>query len=209
MPAAHRGWAPRAEAHLKAWALVKATIADTQPMPTLFTHPAVPLAIGIALSQRIISKRLLLAGVVASIAPDFDGIGFKLGVSYASDLGHRGFTHSIAFALLLGVIAALCFRTLHERHRWIAFAFVFVAALSHPLLDMFTNGGLGVALYWPFSSERVFFDTRFIEVSPISVSRFLSERGLAVLRSEFVGVWLPLAIIALGGYTFRRYSAKR
>jgi inner membrane protein len=178
-------------------------------MPTIFTHPAVPLAIGVALGQRIVPKRLLIAGAIASIAPDFDGIGFKLGVHYASDLGHRGFTHSIAFALVLATLAAIAFRKLHARNRWIAFAFVFVATLSHPLLDMFTNGGLGVALYWPFSSERVFFDTRFIEVSPISVSRFLSERGLAVLRSEFVGVWLPLAIIALGGYTFRRYSAKR
>jgi inner membrane protein len=178
-------------------------------MPTIFTHPAVPLAIGVALGQRLISPRLLAVGVVASIAPDFDGVGFKLGVSYASDLGHRGFTHSIALALLLATCAAYAFRALHARTRWIAFALIFVTTLSHPLLDMFTTGGFGVALYWPFSSERVFFDTRFIEVSPISVSRFLSERGLAVLRSEFFYVWLPLFASAFVCYVWRNKLSSR
>jgi inner membrane protein len=173
-------------------------------VPTVFTHPAVPLAIGLALGQRVVSTRLLCAGIVASIAPDVDGIGFKLGVNYASDFGHRGFTHSIAFACLLSLIAATFARGLNARNRWIAFAFIFVATLSHPLLDMCTNGGLGVALYWPFSSERVFFSTRFIEVSPISVSRFISERGANVLRSEIIGVWLPSFVAAALCFAYRR-----
>jgi inner membrane protein len=32
-------------------------------------------------------------------------------------------------------------------------------------------------------------------VSPISVRRFLSERGLRVLQSELVWVWLPAAVL--------------
>ncbi|MFA6179679.1 MAG: metal-dependent hydrolase, partial [Candidatus Methylopumilus sp.] len=53
------------------------------------------------------------------------------------------------------------------------------------------NGGLGVALYWPFSNERVFFPYHPIAVSPIGVGRFFTERGLAVLKSEFIWVVLP------------------
>jgi inner membrane protein len=72
---------------------------------------------------------------------------------------------------------------------------VFLATVSHPLLDMCTNGGLGVALYWPYSNERVFFDFRPIAVSPIGVSRFFTERGFAVMKSEFLWVWLPSIIL--------------
>jgi inner membrane protein len=70
-------------------------------MPTLITHPAVPLAAAL-LGGRKISGRLLVAGIIGSILPDADVIGFRLGIPYGHLLGHRGFSHSIAFALLLG-----------------------------------------------------------------------------------------------------------
>jgi inner membrane protein len=38
----------------------------------------------------------------------------------------------------------------------IAFAFLFLAAASHGVLDAFTNGGLGIALFWPWSGARYF-----------------------------------------------------
>src|SRR5262249_24364784 len=120
-------------------------------------------------------------------------------------LGHRGLTHSIDFAAALG---ALLTYTLFRRHPtlWVVFLFLFVSTLSHPLLDMLTNGGRGVALMAPFSSARYFFPWRQIEVSPISVSRFFSERGVEIMRSELQWVWLPAAGVFILGMMVRRYG---
>ena len=49
---------------------------------------------------------MLAAGIVAAILPDFDGIAFKLGIHYGGIWGHRGFTHTLGFALLAGLIGA-------------------------------------------------------------------------------------------------------
>lgn len=162
-------------------------------MPTILTHAVVPLALGMGLGAGTISRRLLIAGAAAAIMPDLDVVAFKLGIAYADAFGHRGASHSLAFALLLGLLALACARGLRSM-RLAAFAFVTLSTLSHAVLDMFTNGGLGVAMWWPLSTGRLFAPWRVIEVSPIGISRFLTERGLAVLQSEFVWVWLPAVV---------------
>src|SRR4051812_4073981 len=108
-------------------------------MPTILTHPAVPLMLGLALGPALVPRRLLLAGMIASILPDADVVGFKLGISYAQELGHRGVSHSLLFALLLGLLATALAPWLRAR-RASAFAFVAAGAASHGLLDMCTNG---------------------------------------------------------------------
>lgn len=74
-------------------------------MPTVFSHPAPVLALAAALGPRVVPPRLLLFGVFCAVLPDLDVIGFKLGIRYADLLGHRGFSHSLLFALLLGLLA--------------------------------------------------------------------------------------------------------
>ncbi|MCY9810902.1 metal-dependent hydrolase, partial [Aeromonas caviae] len=39
-------------------------------MPTIVTHAAVPICLGLGLGSRIISLRLLLAGVAIAMLPD-------------------------------------------------------------------------------------------------------------------------------------------
>ena len=168
-------------------------------MPTILSHAAVPLAIGLGLGAPLISRRLLAFGVLAAILPDLDILAFKFGLAYASSFGHRGASHSLLFALLLGFLALLGAPVLRSS-RCAAFVFVSLCAASHPLLDMLTNGGLGVALFWPWSGQRFFAHWQVIEVSPISLRRFFSARGLAVMFSELWWVWLPAGI--LGGSLF-------
>ncbi len=172
-------------------------------MTTVFTHALVPLALGAALDRRMVSGRLLVAGAVCGVLPDADVLSLQFAVARGSLLSHRGFTHSLGFACLLGVLAAVLAPQLRAR-RGAAFGFVFLSTLSHPLLDMLTNGGSGVALWFPFSSERVFFSWRPILVAPISAARFFSERGWRVLQSELVWVGLPLAGLALLIWLWRR-----
>ena len=125
-------------------------------MPSILTHPAIPLVIATAYGQRYVSRRLLLAGIGASILPDLDSLGLSLGIPYEHILGHRGLSHSVLFAFLLAVSAAWLYRTLRASPS-AAFAVVFISCASHGLLDALTSGGLGVAFLSPFSNHRDFF----------------------------------------------------
>ena len=71
-------------------------------------------------------------------------------------------------------------------------------AASHGVLDALTNGGNGIALLSPFSNQRYFFPWTPIEVSPLGIRRFLGPRGLVVMISEMLWIWIPLLGI-LGG----------
>jgi inner membrane protein len=177
-------------------------------MPTILTHPVVPLALAVALGSQAIPKRLLLVGIVASVLPDLDVLAFRFGVAYSHDLGHRGMSHSLLFALLLG-LAVMPFATMLQSTRKAVFVFIALCAASHGLLDMLTNGGLGVAFYWPFSSERLFFPFRVVQVSPISLSKLFSPAMLQVFKSEALWLWLPAACMALLTYTVRRATTAR
>ncbi len=163
-------------------------------MPTIFTHPAVPIALGFGLGKDVIPPRLIAAGVAASVIADLDVLAFKLNVAYSSDYGHRGFSHSLAFSAVLGLFAALLAPILRSK-RFNSFLFVTMSAASHGMLDMLTNGGLGVALLWPILSERMFLPWQVIQVSPLSLSQFLGLRGWRVIGSEVLWVWLPAAVV--------------
>ena len=158
-------------------------------MPTIFSHAIVPIATGLGIGKKV-SKQLIILSAFCSMLPDIDTIGFKFGVSYASQWGHRGATHSIVFALAVAFIAGLFAEKLNSQF-YITWLMVFLATISHGLLDMCTNGGLGVALYWPFSHERLFFDFHPIKVSSIGITNFFTQRSISVLKSEFLWVVLP------------------
>lgn len=172
-------------------------------MPTIFTHAIVPIATGLGLGKHVISPRLMAAGIIVSILPDFDVVAFRLNIAYADAFGHRGASHSLVAALVLGILALIFAKRLCAT-RPAAFIFVAASAFSHGLLDTFTNGGHGVALWWPFSLERIFSPWQVIEVSPLSLRRFFSERGLAVLQSEFVWIWLPAIFLSIVLIVYRK-----
>jgi inner membrane protein len=173
-------------------------------MATILTHMVIPCAIRIIAGKKKVPGMLLFYACVASILPDIDVLSFKLAIPYESDLGHRGISHSFSFAILIGVFGSMVSRYL-GCSKLTAFLVLFVSTLSHPLMDALTNGGHGVALLWPISSERFFFPWQPIEVSPIGLKLFFSERGLKVMMSEFVTIWLPcLSVVVL--YTLCRLS---
>jgi inner membrane protein len=141
----------------------------------------------------------LWAGVIASVLPDADVVGFLFDVPYEHVMGHRGFSHSIVFALIIGLFGIFFARQLNANRR-IAFFLLFLSTLSHGALDALTSGGLGIAFLSPFNNERFFSPWRPIRVSPISLEPFLGRAGWRVFLSEFVWVWLPtlsLCVVAL------------
>jgi inner membrane protein len=70
-----------------------------------------------------------------------------------------------------------------------------------------TDGGLGVAFFAPFNNHRYFLPWRPIHVSPIGAGRFFTHRGVEVLQSELLWIWLPAALLALSGWLMRQRGA--
>lgn len=125
------------------------------------------------------------------MVPDADVIGFRFGIKYGDLLGHRGLTHSIAFALVLSAIVATAIHSRERLMSWrVLWLYLFVATLSHGILDAFTDGGLGVAFFSPFSNHRYFFPWNPIEVSPIGAG-FFSAEGVDVIKNEMLWIWFP------------------
>lgn len=160
-------------------------------------HIAVGMAAGRLLKTRleptVNARRWMVALSVLSMLPDADVIGFWMGVEYEDAWGHRGATHSIAFAVFFGVIAALLARKFDLRPLRLGLT-VGLVMLTHPLLDMLTNGGLGCALFWPASLERLFFPVTPIPVAPIGLG-MLSRTGFLVVTIEAV-LFSPLFLYA-------------
>ena len=165
------------------------------PMASLLTHPIVPLTFGFALGSKRIPVRYWLLGAIASMAADADVVAFALRIPYESQFGHRGATHSIFFAIVLAALVTLRERRHFPAHA-LLFGYLFASAISHPLLDMLTDGGLGIALFWPLSTERFFFPATPLAVSPIGAA-FFSAEGVGVVMSELEWIWIPCAAIAI------------
>ena len=122
-----------------------------------------------------------VVGGALAAAPDLDTpLMFAPDIPWDSIFAHRGFFH--APLVLTAVCAALAAAV--AGRRWLPLAALWsVCAVSHPLLDMLTDGGSGVMLLYPFSEARLFFPWRPIRVSPLGVARFF-ERAGEILRSE-------------------------
>jgi inner membrane protein len=175
-------------------------------MASCFSHPVVPLAIACWVPS-LRRPALLATAALLSAAPDLDAIGYFLGVPYGAWCGHRGCTHSLLFALLVAAALAGPFARRSGVPWPRVLAFFAVAMASHGLIDMATNGGHGIAVWWPFSADRVFWPVQPIEVAPLGIRPFFSAWGLEVLASEFVWLWLPAIAIGAPGLALRRSSA--
>lgn len=171
-------------------------------MASLVTHPVIPFALGVALGRKTIPLRVLFLGMIFSMLPDADVAAFKFGIPYEHMLGHRGVSHSLLFAVFLGGCTA--FLPAFTRMRFRIFLFLFIATVSHGILDAMTTGGKGVGFFIPFTDERYFFSLRPILVSPLTVKGFFTERGWKIFQSELVWVWSPAALVALVIFLVRK-----
>jgi inner membrane protein len=175
-------------------------------MPSAFSHAFAAVALGKTYTGRKMGWRFWVLAAGSAALPDFDVMAFAFGIPYESMFGHRGFTHSLLFALLWGLlVVGWEFKQVMRftKEWWGLLAFFFMATASHGVLDAFTDGGEGVGFFVPFSAERYFFPWTPIEVSPIGVGSFFSQRGWAVIKNELVYVCLPFVVLWLAAVIWR------
>lgn len=126
--------------------------------------------------------------------PDLDFVLPDARTPDVSILDHRGVTHSVTFAIGIGLIFAL---TAHLRGRsalrW-GLAGALVVA-SHGLLDLFGESTLGVQSLWPVSHDRFLVPWRILPNPPVG-PELLTASGLTILALE-AAIFLPLWVYAI------------
>lgn len=166
-------------------------------MPSVIGHTIAGVSVGYALSPGNRGALYWPAVIALSIIPDIDVIAFRFGVPYAHPLDHRGFFHSLAFAVAMAIMIAMIIswdEPLKERVR--VCGVLSAVAVLHPLLDMLTNGGLGIGIFIPFDMHRYLFPWRPIIASPLGIQSFFGPSGARVIADECAFIALPsLAII--------------
>ena len=168
-------------------------------MASIFTHGFLAYGIGKTFPKPIINTKFWILGILCAMLPDADVVGFKLGIAYEDFWGHRGFSHSLVFAVLLGFLVTIIFyrRRFFSRTGLLLILYFTLCTASHGVLDAMTTGGLGIAFFSPFDDTRYFFPWRPIMVSPIGASNFFGIWGIKVLLSELIWVGIPVGIYIL------------
>jgi inner membrane protein len=187
-------------------------------MPTTIAHTIAGYAAGDVTGGRRARPWwviLLLALLLANL-PDVDFLpGLLMGDARAF---HRGATHTLLAAVVVGVVFAL---VAGRRERGYGRAFVFAFALysSHLVLDAITpdtSGLAGIQLFWPFSDVfvsapiplppaiRTFIDLRLGDGGSTFFSRLLSLRAIAVFLVDGL-IFAPLLLVP---YALRRSRAQ-
>lgn len=94
------------------------------------------------------SRKAIALGALLAVCPDFDVL---LLWGWGGNDWHRGFSHSLAFAVATGLLA-WAFMAVYKVREAIMYI---CAVLSHPLTDgIFSKGRDDIAFLWPFSTER-------------------------------------------------------
>lgn len=180
-------------------------------MASAFSHGLVAIAIGKLLRMSPVSIRFWVLSIFCSVIPDIDIIGYRVGIDYGDLFGHRGLTHSLAFAGVFSVVVVrLGFPAvkIFSGGWWVFMFHFFLVTASHGVLDAMTDGGLGVAFFAPLDHTRYFLPWTPVRVSPLGVRGFFTMRGWDVMVSEVVWIWVPVLLI-LGGFGVCRRIMER
>lgn len=133
------------------------------------------IVLGAAVGEAVAGKKMGIKaafwGAIAGTIPDLDVFLNLFYPPIDSALLHRGFSHSILFAILFSpVFAWLVGKLYKNKYPYKTWLYLFFfGIITHPLLDIFTN--YGTSLFWPLN-WRVSFDSVFV-IDPLYTVPFL------------------------------------
>ena len=106
------------------------------------THIVLGACVGEAFFEKGFGKKAMVWGILAQSIPDIDFIASFWLNNPDSLLAHRGFTHSILFALLIVPVFSITADRIHKPHnilfkKWVLFFTTEIFA--HLFIDAFNN----------------------------------------------------------------------
>lgn len=172
------------------------------------THTVLGACVGEALAGKKLGKHAMFWGALANNIPDVDVITSFWMSQADSLLAHRGFTHSILFALLFPFILAFILSRWHKnklmlfKDWWILIA---SGMFLHIFIDSLTSYGTG--WFEPFSHYRVTMNVLFVADPFYTLSLLISFVALLFIKGKKksrikwtnFGLWISTLYI---GYAF-------
>lgn len=140
-------------------------------------------AVGEAVLGKKVGNKAILYGAIAGTIPDLDVLSRYLVDTVTATEWHRGFSHSIFFAVLFAPIFGWLIWKLNpeadaNRKDW-SWLF-FWGLFTHPILDAFTTWG--TQLFWPLKT-RLALQSIFV-IDPLYTLPFLVFLILAMLQKR-------------------------
>lgn len=149
------------------------------------THTVLGACLGDAIAGKKIGKKAMLWGAIANNLPDIDVIT-SLYMNHADSLlAHRGFTHSILFALLVSPLMAFLFARIYSSTTMLFKDWLLIFASGnfiHIIIDSFTCYGTG----WlePFDHLRVSFNLLFVADPFFTIALLISSIALLIMKKD-------------------------
>lgn len=167
------------------------------------------IALGAALGQAVLGHKVgyraaVWGGVCATI-PDLD-VFLSMGGAVADFTYHRSFSHSLFTLTLIAPLLAWLINRIHRQFgglnkQWLLL--VWLALITHPLLDSFTI--YGTQLFWPLPAAPVGLGSVFI-IDPLYTLPLLVGVGLALAAKQArwgrqgnrLGIWISSLYLLWG-----------
>lgn len=162
-------------------------------------------AVGEAVAGKQLGRKAPLLGAIFGTIPDLDVfLKYIINGVVDQDLAHRGFSHSIVFAILLALVSSFLlkkvFRTKISSLR--LFNLAFLSTVTHPMLDAFTTWG--TQFFWPLQ-DRIAFNSIFV-IDPLYTLPFLflcvwaiclPNTSIKRRRLNYIGLLLSCSYLVL------------
>jgi inner membrane protein len=178
------------------------------------THIALGACIGELFFEKGFGKKAMLWGALAHSIPDIDFVTSLWMSTPESLLAHRGFTHSLVFALMIIPLFSLLANKIHKPHnisllKWNLF--FTTAVLLHLFVDAFNNYGIG--WFEPFNHHRFSFNIIYVADPFFSIPLFVTFIALVVSnkfqlkRKKWVSIGMAFSFLYLGYCVVNKYHA--
>ena len=139
-------------------------------------------SVGEAVLGKKVGNKAILWGAIAGTIPDLDVILRSFTDEISATQMHRGFSHSIVFAVLIAPLLAWIAKKIHFKLVDVSFKdwtkLFFWTTVTHPLLDAHTTWG--TQFFWPFN-YRLAYQNIFV-VDPFYTLPFL---GFLIIAMSF------------------------
>lgn len=162
-------------------------------------------AIGELVAGKKLGNKAILWGAIAGTIPDLDVFVRVFYHPIEAALVHRGFSHSILFAVIFGPLMGwILDRATQKKYGlrlWIKL--FFWGIITHPMLDMFTN--YGTQFFWPLD-YRITFNSVFV-IDPLYTLPFmflliwamrLDKESIKRRKLNKIGLIYSTSYLALG-----------
>lgn len=149
------------------------------------THIVLGACIGDLFVGRRIGKRAMLLGAIMQSLPDIDFVASFFLDPVSDLLAHRGFTHSILFAVLVTPLLSWIALKIHHKSD-ISFKHWNLFFITEMLIHLFIDGfnAYGSGWFEPFSHARISFHSIFVADPLFSIPLAIAFIALLILPAK-------------------------